>query len=113
MSVSLPHGPLVLLRSDIKRSFARRKGRDGGSLLVAEEELGEHHLQGPLAQMGLCQVQPCHFPSRLTLLFVGANSPWGKAAARGGCRERPVPPLSSVFRALAGTFISDPSTHPA
>ena len=52
------------------------------------------------------------FPCRLTLYSLVQTALGGEAAARRGCMERPVPPLSSVFRGLAGMFISDSSTDP-
>lgn len=52
------------------------------------------------------------FPIPSHAVFVGANSSWGKAAARSSCVESPVLPLSSVFRGLTGMFISYPSADP-
>lgn len=82
-SVFLPDGPSAPLRRGIKRSVARCKGRDGGSLLVAEEELGEHHL----VHVGLCLGRSCTIshltPCSLVQTALGVKLQLAGAAWKG------------------------------
>ena len=79
---------------------------------MAETELSEHHLKWPLVHVAVSLGLSVPFPLSSHTVFSGPNGSWGEAAACRDFMERPVPPLSSVFRGLAGKFISDLSADP-
>lgn len=79
-----PGGPWALFRRGVKRNTARCKGRDGGRLLVAEEELGEHCLRCPPVHRDVCLELSVLFPALSPTLYCLCKQLLGRRCSSRG-----------------------------